>query len=165
MLVAGAVVSVVVSGCANYRLGTTLASDLREVYVPTAVNNTSQPLASAELTRALMREIQREGNLRITDEASAKTRLDVEIVDYRQDSIRFTNNNSPEEYRMVLKAKAVFSRTSPDAGGKTEIIQRTFEGDETFTRGMDTITAQQQCLPRAAEKLAEQIIDACVSAW
>ena len=153
------------AGCGSYRLGTTLSEDLRAGYVPTVQNTTSEPRADAELTRALSREIQREGTLRITDADKALTRLDVEITDYRQDSIRFRNNNSPEEYRMVLRARAVFSRVVPEANGKTVIMQRTFYGEETFTRGMDTITAQQQCLPRAAEKLAEQIIDACVSAW
>ena len=153
------------AGCGNYRLGTTLSEDLRAVYVPTVVNKTAEPRADAELTRALSREIQREGTLAISDADKALTRLDVEITEYRQDSIRFRNNNSPEEYRMVLRARAVFSRVIPDTNGKTVIMQRTFDGEETFTRGMDTITAQQQCLPRAAEKLAEQIIDACVSAW
>jgi len=153
------------AGCANYRLGTTLHEDFRAVYVPTVVNKTSEPRADAELTKALAREIQREGTLRITDGDKAATRLDVEITEYRQDSIRFRNNTSPEEYRMVLRARAVFSRVVPDANGKTVIMERRFDGEETFTRGMDTITAQQQCLPRAAEKLAEQIIDACVSAW
>ncbi|MCL1909575.1 MAG: LPS assembly lipoprotein LptE, partial [Kiritimatiellaeota bacterium] len=96
------------SGCANYKLGTTLSEELRAVYVPTVINKTAQPMADAELTRALMREIQREGTLRITDRENATTRLDVEITDYRQDSIRFRNNTSPEEYRMVLRATAVF---------------------------------------------------------
>ena len=153
------------AGCSSYQLGTTLPENLRAVYVPTVVNKSSEPRADAELTRALAREVQREGTLRITDADKAMTRLDVEITEYRQDSIRFRNNTSPEEYRMVLRARAVFSRVVPDANGKTIIMQRSFDGEETFTRGLDTITAQQQCLPRAAEKLAEQIIDACVSAW
>ena len=157
--------SVFSGGCANYKLGTTLSEELRAVYVPTVINKTAEPRADSELTRALMREIQREGTLRITDKDKATTRLDVEITEYRQDSIRFSNNTSPEEYRMVLRAQAVFSLISPGENEKPEIFRRTFDGDETFTRGTDTITAQQMCLPKAAEKLAEQIVDACVSAW
>ena len=159
------VVGMFCAGCGSYRLGTTLSADLRAVHVPTVVNRTSEPRADAELTRALSREIQREGTLRITDADKATTRLDVEITEYRQDSIRFRNNTSPEEYRMVLRAHAVFSRIVPDENGKTVIMQRTFDGEETFTRGTDTITAQQQCLPKAAEKLAEQIVNECVGAW
>ena len=158
------IAAVLLGGCVNYKLGTTLSEELRAVFVPTVRNETSQPMVDTELTRALTREIGREGTLRITSEERATTRLDVVVTEYRQDSIRFRNNNTPEEYRMVLKATAVFSHISADGSGK-EILRQTFEGDETFTRGTDTITAQQQCLPKAAEKLAEQIVDSCVSAW
>ena len=154
-------------GCANYQLGTTLAKELRTVYVPTVKNETMQPSADIELTRAILNEIRREGTLRITTEEKAATRLDVVVIGYRQDSIRYNQNNAnmPEEYRMVLRAKSTFSHNTADPESRKSIISQTLEGDETFTRGTDTITAQQRCLPRAAEKLAEQIVDACVSAW
>jgi hypothetical protein len=157
-----------VGGCSSYQLGTTLNKDLRAVYVPSVRNETSQPGADVELTRAILNEIRREGTLKITTDERAATRLDIVVTGYRQDSIRYSqkNTNMPEEYRMVLRASATFAHNGTrDGRGSRVIMSRVFEGDETFVRGTDTITAQQRCLPRAAERVAEHIIDACVSAW
>jgi hypothetical protein len=155
------------SGCANYKLGTTLSDDLRDVYIPNVKNESGQPGVEIEVTKAIIKEIQREGTLRIVPEERASTRLDVIVVAYRQDSIRYNsrNNDLPEEYRMVLRASSTFTNLNADDPEKAVIAQNVSEGDETFLRGTDTITARQRGLPKAAAELAEQIVEDCVSAW
>jgi len=158
---------VFLSGCANYKLGTTLSEDLRNVYVPTVRNESGQPGVEREVTKAILKEIQREGTLSLVSEDRASTRLDIVVVGYRQDSIRFNSENTgvSEEYRMVLRASSTFTNLNETDPKKATILQNIVEGEDTFLRGTDTITAMQQCLPKAAEDLAEQLIDACVSAW
>lgn len=155
------------TGCGHYQLGTTISEDLRYVYVPTVRNESGQPNVEIALTQALIKEIQREGTLRIVPEERANTRLDVVVVGYRQDSIRYNRKQSTvsEEYRMVLRANTTFTNLNPSDPDKAVIFEAVREGDDTFVRGTDTITARQRCLPRAAEKLAEQIVEDCVSAW
>lgn len=166
-LVACASALIGVSGCANYKLGTTLSEDLRDVYIPNVKNESGQPGVEIEVTKAIIKEIQREGALRIVPQERASSRLDVVVVGYRQDSIRYNsgNNDLPEEYRMVLRASSTFTNLNADDPDKAVIAQNVAEGDETFMRGTDTITARQRCLPKAAEELAEQIVEDCVSAW
>lgn len=155
------------SGCANYNLGTTLSQNLRDVYVPNIRNESGQPGVERELTKAILKEIQREGTLRLVSEDRASTRLDIVVVGYRQDSIRYNRENTgvSEEYRMVLRATTTFTNLNEPDPQKAIILENVAEGDATFLRGTDTITAMQRCLPKAAADLAEQIIDTCVSAW
>lgn len=164
---AAAAVLALTSGCANYKLGTTLPENQRDVYVPNVRNESGQPGVEREVTKAILKEIQREGTLRLVSEDRASTRLDIVVVGYRQDSIRYNRENTgvSEEYRMVLRASTTFTKLNEPDPDKAIISQNVLEGDETFLRGTDTITAMQRCLPKAAEDLAEQIIDSCVSAW
>lgn len=156
-----------VPGCANYRLGTTLDPALRDVYVPNVRNESGQPGVEIEVMRALAKEIQREGTLRIVPEERASSKLEVVVVDYKQESIRYSSRETSlaEEYRMVLTANATFTDLNATDPEKAVIMQRVAHGDETFLRGTDTITARQRCLPIAAEELAEAVVDDCVSAW
>lgn len=164
---AAAAMLAMTSGCANYKLGTTLSENLRTVYVPNVRNESGQPGVERELTKAILKEIQREGTLRLVPEDRAATRLDIVVVGYRQDTIRFNRKNTgvSEEYRMVLRATTTFTNLNEPDPQKAIILQNVAEGDDTFLRGMDTITAMQRCLPKAAADLAEQIVDTCVSAW
>lgn len=155
------------TGCGHYQFGTTLSESLRDVYVPSVRNESGEPGVENEVTRALLSEIRREGTMRIVPENRASTRLDVVVVAYKQDSIRYNRGNTDlsEEYRMVLRASATFTDLKAIDPDKTILLEQVLEGDETFLRGIDTITAMQRCLPKAAKDLAERIVDACVSTW
>lgn len=156
-----------VTGCGHYQFGTTLPVSLRDVYVPSVRNESDQPSVEHEVTRALLSEIRREGTMRIVPENRASARLDVVVVTYKQDSIRYNRGNSElsEEYRMVLRANATFTDLNATDPDKIVVLDRVLDGDATFLRGIDTITAMQSCLPEAAKDLAQRIVDACVSAW
>ncbi|MGI5869868.1 MAG: LPS assembly lipoprotein LptE [Kiritimatiellia bacterium] len=166
-LFAAAAALALLAGCGHYQLGTTIPENLRDVHVPNVRNESGQPGVEIELTRALIKEIQREGTLRIVPEERASTRLDVIVVGYRQESIRYnrSRSNVSEEYRMVLRAQSTFTDLNAIHPDKAILMQAVREGDDTFVRGTDVITARQRCLPRAAEELAEQIVEDCVSAW
>ena len=164
---AAATALTLLAGCGHYQLGSTISENLRDVYVPNVRNESGQPGVEIALTQALIKEIQREGTLRIVPEERAGSRLDVVVVGYRQDSIRYNRSRSSvsEEYRMVLRAQSTFTDLNPADPDKAILLQAVREGDDTFVRGTDVITARQRCLPRAAEELAEHIVEDCVSAW
>lgn len=161
------VTAALLTGCGHYQFGTTLSESLRDVYVPSVRNESGEPGVEHEVTRALLSEIRREGTMRIVPEDRASTRLDVVVVAYKQDSIRYNRGNTDlsEEYRMVLRATATFTNLQAIDPDQAIVLEQVLEGDETFLRGIDTITAMQRCLPEAAKDLAERIVDACVSAW
>ncbi len=171
-LLAATVASALLSGCATqYKLGTTLAPELRDVYVPTIRNESSQPDAARALQRALVREIQREGTLRMVPESEAATRLDVVVTGYDQSATTYAQRDTqrPTEYRMELTARVSFTRIPRAKAGETEAkpiwAKSSVTGTETFVGGASAVSAKLACLPKAAEDLAETIVDGCVGAW
>lgn len=154
------------AGCANYQLGSTLDPALTDVYVPTVRSKVNQPGIEAAVTSAIMKEIQREGTLRICDKANASTILEIEIIEYAQGTLRYNSDDLKKaaEYTMTIKANVVFRKLSGEPE-KAIILKKTYSGEDTFLSGTDTISARQRCLPDASKDLAEQIIDACISVW
>ena len=162
-----ALIFVLVSGCAEYRLGTTLPAKLRDVYVVPIRNESGQPQVDLEVWHALNAEIQREGTMKLSSEGRASTKLEVVIVGYDLEPVRYNRDNTklPDEYRMVLRAHVVFTNLKEPNPSKAIIMDGVIEGDETFLRGTDTITARQRCLPAAGKKLANRIVEDCISVW
>ena len=154
------------AGCASYQLGSTLDPALKDVYVPTVRSKVNQPGIEATVTSAIIREIQREGTMRISEEKDASTILEIEIIGYEQDTLRYNSDDlgRAAEYTMTIEAKVMFRKLT-GAPEEAIILSGTYEGEDTFLSGMDTISAKQRCLPEASKDLAEQIIDACISVW
>lgn len=161
-----------VAGCATqYQLGSTLKPELRDVYVPTVLNESGEPDAARALQRALVREIQRDGTLRMVPESQAATRLDVVVTDYKQSATTYAQRDTqrPTEYRMVLTARVSFTRIPRAQAGETAAkpiwARSAVTGSETFAGGSGAVAAKLACLPEAAADLAETIVDGCVGAW
>ncbi|MBR1836426.1 MAG: LptE family protein [Kiritimatiellae bacterium] len=164
--------AMLLGGCASeYKLGTTLAPELRDVYVPTVLNESDQPDAARVLQRTLVREIQREGTLRMVPEREAATRLDVVVTKYEQTASTYSKNDTqhPSEYRMTLTARVSFAKLPRAQAGETDVVpiwsRSSVSGSETFEGGAGAVSAKLACLPEAAQDLAETIVDGCVGAW
>ena len=171
-LLPAAACAALLCGCASsYRLGTTLDPGLRAVYVPTVLNEASEPDVARAVDRALRKEIRREGTLRMVPENEAETRLDVVVTDYKQSAVSYSQRDTqhPNEYKMTVSARVSFVRLArPQAGrpAETAIWRRgSVSGSENFVGGPDSVAAKSACLPEAAKDLAVAIVDGCVGAW
>ena len=171
-LTLAALCAALLSGCASsYRFGTTLAPELRDVYVPTVYNETGEPGVALAADRALRKEIQREGTLRIVPESEATTRLDVVVTGYKQEAVSYSQHDTqhPNEYKMTISARVSFVKLArPQAGEPAEKaiwVKGSVTGSENFFGGADSISAKTSCLPEAAKDLAIAIVDGCVGAW
>ena len=152
------------SGCAsNYKLGTTLPKELRDVYVPSVKNESGEPMIDLSATPTVLREVRREGTLSITDESRAVTRLDVTIKSFEMKPVRYssTSADKPQEYRATIKADVIFRRRDTGA----VLFTGEVTGDETFEDTGDLVSAKQRVVPEALEDLSEDIVDRCISVW
>jgi hypothetical protein len=152
------------AGCANYQLGTTLPEALRAVHVPSVRNDELlEPGLDALATSAILREVQREGTLVLTDADQAATRLDIAIVRFRMEPIRYQRDDTrtPGEYRATLTADVTFLRLSD---GKP-IYRGVVEGETTLSAVSDLGSAKTATLPDACDDLARKILERCTSAW
>lgn len=151
------------TGCASYRLGSSLPPDVKSVHVPTFVNKTNEPLLQSDTTRAAIQEFQRDGTLRVLDKDEADLLLEVSLVDFTLEPLRFGRDETKtaEEYRMRIKADILLThRTS----GKV-MAQRQVAGEAFFDFTGDLGSSKRTALPVAAADLAHDIVESVVEYW
>ena len=154
---------VAVVGCVGYQLGSTLPPGVETLYVPTFMNSCGEPLVETEATRQTIQEFQKDGALRITSREQADAQLDVTIVEYELEPLRYRRDRAKttREYRLTLVADVVLTRTATG-----EILShRQLRGDSAFEPLGDLPSAKIQALPEAARDLAHDIVESVVEYW
>jgi hypothetical protein len=155
--------AVLLAGCLNYKLGTTLPKHLRSVYVETFHNATKEPQLDTKITSAVIREFQRDGQLKVKDANEADIIVTGNITQYKLNPMR-SNRNNP---KAVLQYKAIVSVTLYAVERKTgkNITTESVVGSKTFEVKGDLMTARRTILPEVAQELGRKVVDAVISAW
>ncbi len=151
------------TGCAGYRLGSSLPGSIRSVYVPTFVNRTSEPELETEATSAAIKEFQRDGTLRIAGVDRADAVLKVTLRRYELKPLSYSEDRAtePSEYRLRLVADVVLEER---VTGKV-IVEAGAVGKESFELTGDLSSAKQEALPEAASYLAHDIVKKVTTGW
>jgi hypothetical protein len=163
LLAAAVLPALLAAGCLGYRLGASLPPDIRSVNVPTFVNRTPEPLLENETTRAVLRELRKDGTLRVTDADKADATLRVTLVQFELQPLRYEAGHSRavSEYRIALKAEVLLEKS---ASGE-KVLERKVQGETTFAPAGDLNSAKQAAVPDAATDLAHSIVEAVVEYW
>ena len=148
----------------GYRLGTTLPPDIRSVYVPAFENRTREPQLEAEATQATIREIQRDGTLRLASADDADAILTVVLTAVSEESLRFSRDatDSAEEYRLRIEGEMSLVKR---ATGERIIDSRNVQGRAVFEFIGDMTSSRQAAIPEASQDLARAIVSAFVEHW
>ena len=157
--------SLLISGCVGYRLGSTLDRNIRTVHVPTFGNKTNEPFLEAELTRATRQEIQKDGSLTLIDDINATDSiLEVNILSYELTPLAYDRDNRTRanEYRIIMDASVVLRKASDHS---IIVSLPSVRGDTTFSFNGDLVTARRQALPTAAADLARNIVSGVTESW
>ena len=156
--------TLLLNGCAGYKLGSMLPEDIKSVYVPTFLNKTREPLLENETTQKAIQEIQRDGSLTIATKENADAILEVTLADYLLTPVRYDTQHTTQakEYRLWLTADIVLKRAKDDK----IIVQRPhILGQYVFQVVGDLTSSKLIALPLAAQDLARNIISTCVEDW
>ena len=152
------------AGCVNYRLGSMLPNDVRTVYVPTCVNETSEPLIEQDVTQAILAQIQMDGSLLIADADTADTILNITLTRFWLDPVSYVagESSTANQYRMSIRASFVLYRRSDrsviaESPGITGWYDFDFAGDMTSSKAI--------ALRPAAEDLGRRIVNNIVQYW
>jgi hypothetical protein len=150
-------------GCIGYRLGSTLPAGINVVHVPTFINKTTEPRLEIETSQAAIREIQRDGTLSVSDFDKSDVVLEVALIGFRLEPLRYEADNSTttREYRLTITAdiKLTNRRT------KKVMTHTTVQGEADFTPTGDLSSAKREALPEAASDLAHDIVESIVEYW
>lgn len=153
----------VLTGCAGYKLGSTLPADIKTVFVPTFVNKTDEPMVETEATRATIQQLQMDGSLEVAGQDVADTILEVIItkISFHPLSFQQDSRKTAQEYRLYLTAEVLFKKA------KTNQIlsKKRVQGEATFFPAGDIAAAKRLALPTASKDLAHRIVEAVVEYW
>ena len=163
IMAAGCAGAVLVAGCSEYVLGTTLPKSLRGIYVPTFINKCEEPLIENDTTQAAKKAFQKDGSLRVVNADEADLTLEVTLVEYSLEPLRYQKNNpkTTNEYRLRIKADIVVTQVK----SKKVLTKAKVEGRSSFYPGGDLTSAKRVALPKTADDLAHQIVEKVVEAW
>lgn len=152
------------AGCAGYRLGSMLPADIRTVYMPTCVNQTTEPLIEQEVTQAILAQLQMDGSLRVAPEGTADTLLEVTLTKFWLDPVAYARgaSSTANQYRMSIRAAFVLRRRSDrsvvaESPGVIGWHDFDFTGDMTSSKAV--------ALGPAAEDLGRRILNRIVQTW
>ena len=164
ILMVGLIVAGGGTGCAGYRLGSMLPDDIKTVHVPTIINKTSEPQVEADITQALIQDIQRDGSLRVVNQDQADTVLVVTLRNYTLEPVAYRTDQrtSAREYRIVLNASILMTRRGT---GAVVVEAPSVRGEFVFPVAGDLSSSKLRGLPQAAEDLAHNIVEKVVEVW
>lgn len=150
-------------GCVHYSIGTTLPKHLKTVYVETLQNRTSEPQIESSITSAILREFQRDGQLKVVDRADADVLVTGMLKEYKLEPMRYDRNNpkTTREYRAIIRANI----QAMDLVEGRCLVKQSVSGSTKLAAAGDLVTARRNALPDVSEDLASEVVDAVVSAW
>ncbi|MFA5156642.1 MAG: LptE family protein [Candidatus Omnitrophota bacterium] len=165
----------VLSGC-GYTTRSMISTKYRKIYVTPFVNKIDftqenavanrykvyRPMLEREVTKAVVDKYIFDGNLRPVEEEAADLVLEGELIDFRRDPVRYTEDDDIEEYRLniIVNIKLIDRKTE-------ELVwqENGFIGETTyFTMGAQ-IKSEDVAVNDAIKDLARRIVERTVEQW
>jgi outer membrane lipopolysaccharide assembly protein LptE/RlpB len=155
--------SLLLSGCGTYHVTSAVPTELRTISVPIFENKTGFPEFGVIATQYTLREIQREGSLKIAPLDSASLKLLCSVSNERH-AISFNRayGSRASEYRYTLVAHVTLVERST---GKLLLDDVPISASTTFLTHDDLLTGMQNSAPRVSKELSRNIIDTVLALW
>jgi hypothetical protein len=157
------VLALLFSGCAGYRVGSTLPDSIRTVSV-SVVNETDEPSIEVAVMKALRAELQMDGRLAIRSQDEADAAMVVTLRKFELEALAFNRRQGTraEEYRMTLTSSVVLR----DAENNEVIMENpSVLGEAEFLFSSDLTSSKRTAMPEAAADLARKAVSLTVHAW
>jgi hypothetical protein len=120
------------------------------------------PLLENKITNAVVNRYIFDGNLKSSKKEDADLVLKGELVNYRRDSLRTSESDSPEEYRITLFVNIVLTDNKTN---KVLWEKQGFAGDASYFTSGQFVKSESQAVGEAADDLARRIVELTVEAW
>lgn len=167
---------VFLSGGCGYTTRSLLPSDIKTIYVenfknmiPVTAEQTNvrmyrgyRPGMETELTRAVINRYVLDGNLRIAGEKEADIVLAGELIDFRQEPLRYDNNDNIEEYRVKVIVNIQLKDTRT---GKTMWVEDGFAGESTYRTSGSLGVSEDAGVAEAMVDISRRIVERTIEVW
>jgi len=155
---------VFLSGCARYRVGSTLPAHLKTVHVVTFGNSSPEPGIETDVTNEVTARFRIDGNLRPVSLEKADAVLEGEIVGWRRAVVLYAGEDKDEveEYRLYVTAViTLFDRRREQA----LVSARRVTGETTFVVAGALYDSELAARPAAFRELARRVVDEVTAYW
>ncbi len=164
-----------IAGC-GYTTKSLLPSDLKTIYVDDLVNKIKvtdeasdarmyrgyRPGMELEATRTIRDKYLSDGNLRVANMESADLILTGELVDFRNEALRYDRNNDIEEYRVRLVVNLVMKNAKD---GKVRWTENNFAGESLYRTTGTLAKSEATAIKEAADDLARRVVERTIEEW
>jgi hypothetical protein len=121
-----------------------------------------RPMIESDITRYVNNRYLFDGNLRPTSEDLADLILKGEVVEFRKDPLRYTDNDDVSEYRINIVVNISLWEKSKD----TPVWQESnFTGDTTYFASGAQAKTEDAAISDALNDLARRIVERTVEQW
>lgn len=157
------------AGC-GYTQKTVLPENIKTIYIDTVKNKIPVaetyayvPGLEMDITNAVIRRLHKDGNLKVVGEREqADAILEMDLVSFEQEGLRFTSLESVEEYRMfvVLSLRLIHGATK-------NILweEPNFSGDSEYYVSDVRSINREEASRQAIDRLARNVVDRIVEDW
>lgn len=153
-----ALTTLLLVGCAGYRLGPTggVAAGETTLMVRPLINETREPRLVDPIQSAVRREIQRDGTFKLATRGDAEISLEGTITRFVRDQVSFTPSDvvTVRDYQLFVYCRFVATDTIT---GEV-LLDREVRGRTTIRVGSDLASQERQAIPLAAEDMARSVV-------
>jgi len=164
-----------VAGC-GYTTKSLLPSNLKTIYVDNLVNKIKttaeasdermyrgyKPGMELEATRTIRDKYLFDGNLKIADPQTADLILTGELIDFRNEALRYDRDNNVEEYRVRLVVNLVMTNAKD---GTVRWTENNFAGESLYRTSGTLAKSETTAIKEAAQDLARRVVERTIEEW
>lgn len=168
-----------VSGC-GYTTRSTISAQFKTIYIEPFINKIDitketdieskykvyQPLLETDITRAVSNKYLFDGNLRPSTKEGADLVLKGEVMEFKRDPLRYTDENEVEEYRISISINLKLYDNK-----KEELLweENYFTGIANYYTSFYPVASEQtseaSAVDNAISDLARRIVERTVEVW
>ncbi len=119
-------------------------------------------MLETDITRSVINKFLFDGNVRPVAEDSADLILKGELVEFRRDPLRYTDNDEVEEYRINLIANLSLWDRKED---KLVWEEKNFTGDAIYFVSGSQAKSEELAINDALDDLSRRIVERVVEQW
>jgi hypothetical protein len=150
----GAILALLLAGCASYQLGPTngMAAGEKSIQVMPFVNSTMEPRLGDEVTQQMRKQLQRDATFKLASRGDADIVVTGEITRYQRFEMSFAPNDilTVRDFRLMITAQV----TARDRISGKVLLDQPVSGNTLLRVGSDLTSAERQALPLLAADLA-----------
>ena len=167
--------TLLISGC-GYTTRSLLPSELKTIYVDNFVNKINMTAESSDarmyqsyrpgmeidVTKAIRDKYLFDGNLKIADTKSADLILKGELVDFRNEALRYNRNDNIEEYRVRIVVNLELINAKD---GSTRWKEAGFAGESLYNTTGSLAKSEADAIKDARADLARRVVERTIEEW